>query len=57
MDMEWNQPYSKQQLKTNNDVTLYGEIVQIGAVKMDDCFNITDTFKVTVIPTVYKKNE
>ncbi len=55
MDMEWNQPYSKQQLKTNNDVTLYGEIVQIGAVKMDDCFNITDTFKVTVIPTVYKK--
>ena len=55
IDMEWNQPYSKQQLKTNNDVTLYGEIVQIGAVKMDDYFNITDTFKVTVIPTVYKK--
>ena len=53
--MEWNQPYSKQQLRTNNDVTLYGEIVQIGAVKMDDGFNITDTFKVTVKPTVYKK--
>ncbi len=55
MDIEWNQPYSKQQLKTNNDVTLYGEIIQIGAVKMDDYFNITDTFKVTVTPTVYKK--
>jgi len=54
-DMEWNQPYTKTQIKTRNDITLYGEIVQIGAVKMDDYFNITDTFKVTVKPTVYRK--
>ena len=54
-DMEWNQPYAKEQLKTKNDVTLYGEIVQIGAVKMNDKFDITDTFKVIIKPTVYKK--
>lgn len=54
-DMEWNQPYGKEQLKTANDVTLYGEIVEIGAVKMNESFDITDTFKVIIKPTVYKK--
>ncbi len=54
LDMEWNQPYYAKQI-IKKPVKLYGEIVQIGAVKLDSEFNITDTFKTMVTPRYYKR--
>lgn len=54
MDMEWNQAMSKERIVTS-PVRLTGEIVQIGAVRLDENFRRTDTFKVTVRPKYYKK--
>lgn len=54
LDMEWNQPYHAKQI-VKKPVKLYGEIVQIGAVKLDGEFNIIDTFKTMVAPQYYKK--
>lgn len=52
--MEWNQPYyGKQVIK--KPVRLYGEIVQIGAVKLDSELNIIDTFKILVNPKYYTR--
>lgn len=54
LDMEWNQPYSMKCM-INKPVVLYGEIVQIGAVKVDENFHILDTFKIAVCPKYYTK--
>lgn len=54
LDLEWNQPYCREKAITS-PVFLRGEIVQIGAAKMDEEFNIIDTFKVMVMPKYYKK--
>ena len=53
MDMEWNQPFSSKAAKHVNGVRLVGEIIQIGAVKLDENQNITDEFEVTVKPKIY----
>lgn len=54
LDLEWNQTYfSKNMIK--EPVLLRGEIVQIGAVKLDDDFRVVDTFKAMVAPKYYKK--
>ena len=53
-DMEWNQPSSKEQ-KITEPATLYGEVIQIGAVKLNEQFNITDTFNQIVKPVYYVK--
>lgn len=54
LDLEWNQPFN---LKTmvKSPVMLYGEIVQIGAVKLDEHYHILDTFKIMVAPKYYTK--
>ena len=54
LDMEWNQPWD---MKKAIRVPIYlkGEIIQIGAVKLDDKFNIVDTFKALISPVYYKK--
>lgn len=55
-DMEWNQPISKNSypyIKIGN--RLSNEIIQIGAYKLDDKFNITDSFSRYVRPCFYKK--
>ena len=54
LDMEWNQPYSSQGIKTR-PVRLCGEIVQMGAVKLDSELHMLDTFKIMVTPKYYKK--
>ncbi len=54
LDMEWNQPYDSNRIK-RKPVALYGEIIQIGAVKLDENLNELDRFKATVSPKYYKK--
>lgn len=54
LDMEWNQPSHERQI-VKKPVKLYGEIVQIGAVKLDNDFNVTDTFKTMVTPKYYTR--
>ena len=53
-DLEWNQPYDASRIK-RKPIDLYGEIIQIGAVKLDDNLNELDRFKVTISPKHYKK--
>ena len=52
MDLEWNQnPYGKTSHK--NDIPF--EIIEIGAVKVDEHLEIVDEFRQIVKPKVYKK--
>lgn len=53
-DLEWNQPVSAKQRQCT-PLLLNGEIIQIGAVKTDEDFNVADTFKITVSPKYYRK--
>lgn len=53
LDMEWNQPFSKEHIKIRNGVRLVGEIVQIGAVKLDSSGNICDKFEIKIAPRQY----
>lgn len=54
LDMEWNQPFSMKQA-VMRPVRLAGEIIQIGAVKLDENFNCAGNFKVDVRPKFYRK--
>ncbi len=49
LDLEWNGSYSKMLHKYVN------EIIEFGAVKTDDEFNITDEFSVLIRPRIGKK--
>ncbi len=54
LDLEWNQPpYMTKMIK--KPIRLHGEIIQIGAVKLDENYHILDTFKIMVTPMYYKK--
>lgn len=54
LDMEWNQPlYAK--MTVTEPVVLHAEVVQIGAVKLDESFCVTDTFNIIIAPKYYKK--
>lgn len=54
LDMEWNQPFNIKNM-VKKPLTLHGEIVQIGAVKLDENYHILDTFKIMVSPKYYTK--
>lgn len=54
-DMEWNQPYPGEKLIYKNNLYINNEIIQIGAVKLDEKCNITDTFSINIKPTVFRK--
>ncbi len=54
LDMEWNQPFNTKTM-VKKPVTLHGEIVQIGAVKLNENYQIIDTFKIMVAPKYYTK--
>lgn len=54
IDFEWNQPLSKQQM-VRKPFKLRGEIIQIGAVKVDENMQTIDTFNVMVKPKHYTK--
>lgn len=53
LDMEWNQPFSKKK-KMVGGIFLKGEIIQVGAVKLDESFNVVDSFNQSVKPVFYK---
>lgn len=53
MDLEWNQALFRENT-VHEPVTLHGEIIQIGAVKLDDKFNIADSFKIIIKPKHYR---
>ena len=54
LDLEWNQPKSLQSMIVS-PMILRGEIIQIGAVKLDKNYCILDTFKIMVSPKYYTK--
>ena len=55
-DMEWNQPMcAAQPLKGKNGVKLSGEIMQIGAIKLDGDGEIIGDFSLCVKPHFYKR--
>lgn len=53
LELEWNQPYSMKSM-IRSPVYLQGEIIQISAVKLDEQFNLLDTFKIMVTPKYYR---
>ena len=53
--MEWNQPAYSGGRKKLGDGFLTGEIIQIGAVKLDSSFDVCDSFEVNIEPVFYKK--
>ena len=54
MDLEWNQAVCPAKI-VRTPILLHGEIIQIGAVKTDDKFNLIDKIKINVRPKYYKK--
>lgn len=56
VDFEWNQAYHvKTQKRDDFVIQLDGEIIQIGAVKLDDNFDVTETFRANIRPVFYRK--
>ena len=52
LDLEWNQsPHGKE---SGNKLIPF-EIIEIGAVKLDEKLNVVDTFSSLVYPVVYKE--
>ncbi|MBQ8171608.1 MAG: exonuclease domain-containing protein [Oscillospiraceae bacterium] len=54
LDLEWNQASDRSKV-VQSPVMLRGEIIQIGAVKTDERFDLIDTLKINVSPKYYKK--
>ena len=53
LDLEWNQAVSAARM-IRKPVMLHGEIIQIGAVKTNDKFELIDQIKINVRPKYYK---
>lgn len=51
-DMEWNQPSTRTKLITD-PIKLHGEIIQIGAVKLNERFEAVEDVEFTVAPKYY----
>lgn len=51
LDLEWNQPVSNRRI-VKTPIRLAGEIIQIGAVKLDENLKTIDTFEVMVAPVL-----
>lgn len=54
LDMEWNQTRGREEVLDDGRL-LSGEIIEIGAVKLNDKFVPVDTFKTYVCPVFYSK--
>lgn len=54
LDMEWNQPVSRQKM-IKCPIKFAGEIIQIGAVKINEQMEVIDTFNTYVKPVFYPK--
>lgn len=53
-DMEWNQPADPSAMVTQ-PLCLTGEIIEIGAVKLDDDFQIVDELRLYITPKYYTR--
>ena len=57
LDLEWNQAYAQKALAVQRQLSarLRGEVIQIGAVKLDKNMNICGSYQVIVKPRYFKK--
>ena len=57
LDLEWNQAYAQKALAVQKRLAcrLRGEVIQIGAVKMDSRMNICGSYQIIVKPQHFKK--
>lgn len=57
LDLEWNQAYAQKALAVQRQLScrLRGEVIQIGAVKMDKDMNICGSYQIIVKPKYFKK--
>ncbi len=57
LDLEWNQAYLQKALAVQKQLScrLRGEVIQIGAVKMDENMNICGSYQIIVKPKYFKK--
>lgn len=57
IDLEWNQTYHEKAMATQKELSirLRGEVIQIGAVKLDEEKNLCGSYRITVKPRFYKK--
>ena len=57
LDLEWNQAYAQQALAVQKRLgcRLRGEVIQIGAVKLDRELNICGSYQIVVKPKFFKK--
>ncbi len=57
LDLEWNQAYAEKALAVQKRLScrLRGEVIQIGAVKMDKNMNICGSYQIIVKPKYFKK--
>ena len=53
-DLEWNQP-SEEAAVVTDPVCLEGEIVELGAVKLNERFEVVDEFCMFVLPRYYQR--
>ena len=53
-DMEWNQPFSKESA-VQSPIYFAGEIIQIGAIKLDEQYRAVDCLDLLIAPTFYRK--
>lgn len=54
LDMEWNQPMNPAET-VRTPVLLHSEIIQIGAFKTDENFDLLDKIKINVRPKYYRR--
>lgn len=54
LDMEWNRPERRSKLESE-PIVLHGEIIQIGAVMLDEDMQEVSTFEMKVLPKFYRK--
>ena len=57
LDLEWNQAYAQKALAVQRQLAcrLRGEVIQIGAVKLDENMNICGSYQIIVKPKYFKK--
>ena len=57
LDLEWNQAYAQKALAVQRQLSsrLRGEVIQIGAVKLDKSLRICGSYQIIVKPRYYKK--
>ena len=57
LDLEWNQAYAQKALAVQKRLScrLRGEVIQIGAVKLDSRMNICGSYQIIVKPQYFKK--